>query len=390
MFRRSPTMPPASSVRRTSIPRTRVALSKPAARMKVSSGPSSRTRRMSAEPEPSASCAVPFTDSRAARPNTGSAISTSSMAISPISMLTGSSGRAKGVASGAGRSDPSGGRGGRRRTRRSAVSQFTSSAPERTPARRQLSRAFFEDQPFAVGVGNAQPIKLGLGRQGAAEPVDAHLSVVAIRKLRFEEPDQATAVVVLRGERRAAIMARRRLRGGDGASECLPDADVEEDVLTHACRRARGWRGPRGSGRRACHSAPRSRASVPVAVLKPGIGPDIARIGEQDEAEISIAKGLPNLGRQRPEAAPPGWNAVLDRAERLVFLPPNRAGAAGIEQVVGRDQIDIAAEQDPSLRASRPERCGRLPRSRDSRARPRSSAPHAVAERHEGRAVPIM
>jgi hypothetical protein len=51
-------------------------------------------------------------------------------------------GQREGRGFGRGKVGPSGGRGGRSSTRRSAVSQFTSSEPDKSASRRQLSRAF--------------------------------------------------------------------------------------------------------------------------------------------------------------------------------------------------------------------------------------------------------
>jgi hypothetical protein len=171
-----------------------------------------------AEPEPSASCAAPLTDSVAGRPITGSPRTTSSMATSPMLMLTGSSGSAKGVASGVGRSGPSGGRGGRSDGQALRRQGLTSSRPDRSASAPPVESRVFEDQPFAIGVRDAQTVEFRLGGQRAAKPVDPHLAVGTVRQLRFEERDQATAIVVLRMKR--AGPARRGRQGkGSGAHQ---------------------------------------------------------------------------------------------------------------------------------------------------------------------------
>jgi hypothetical protein len=78
-----------------------------------------------------------------------------------------------------------------------------------------------KDQPFAIGVRNAQPVKRGFRGQRAAKAVDAHLSVVAVRKLRFEKLDEATAVIVLRMDgKRQGRAARRRKDQGAHQNAC--------------------------------------------------------------------------------------------------------------------------------------------------------------------------
>jgi hypothetical protein len=84
------------------------------------------------------------------------------MATSPMLMLTGSSGSAKGVASGVGRLGPSGGSGGRVTVRRSAVRASISSRPgqEREPP--PVQSRVFKNQPFPLAVRDGQTVQFCL------------------------------------------------------------------------------------------------------------------------------------------------------------------------------------------------------------------------------------
>src|SRR6056297_558084 len=352
MFRSSATRPPSSSSSRRSMSRTRVALSKPASRTKVPSAPSSRSIRRSTVPDPPASCAEPATDSVAGMPMIGSPSSTSAIAISPIFTLTGRSGRAKGVASGAGRSGPSGGNGGLTTVNRSAVSASISSDPESRASRRQLSRA-------SSRTSHSPSASEMLSRSSSASD-DRAPRKPSMRTCRFSPSTVAIRSAGSGGRGRPPPPARaadgrarwrKGWQGQDRASECLPDADIEKDIFADATAAHGSCKVQADRAERGVVAQTYARACMPVAVLEPRIGTHVSGVGKEHEAEIAVAQRLAHLGRQCAEAAPARGHASLQRAERLVILSAHGARAARVEQVVGRDQVDIAAEKHTELPA---------------------------------------